>query len=341
MKQGSTALRVSDVNEDDILAAIAPYLPCSRHIRVPSGDDCAVLSVPSGQVAISTDMLVEGRHFRRDWSTGFDVGLRCVAQNVADSVAMGAQPLSLVVAIQIPSDTPLSWVTDCARGLGEAARCYGVGIDGGDIVAGDSVTVSATIVGDMCGREPIVRSGARSGDIVIHSGELGYSAAGLELLKRGYRRDNAPVDSAISIFIDRFCAPQPPVHRALEAVDTGKINAMMDVSDGLMRDASRIAKASKVCLDIDSSALQRDIDALMVVAKHIGVSDPWQWALERVLTGGEDHGFLATMPSHGHIPVGFRAIGRVRENRGEGRIMLDGREYRDAGGFDHFAPTRP
>lgn len=336
---------VREMSEDEILSCVVPLLPRGRHTTVPNGDDSAVLDTPDGRVTVSTDMLVEGIHFRRDWSSGEDVGWRAAMQNIADAVAMGAAPVSLVVSFELPGDLPVEWVEGLARGIAAACRSCGCGVDGGDLVAGRAVAIGVTILGDLEGRVPLQRSGAQPGQPLIHAGVLGHSMAGLELLQRGFA-PAAGFPDAETVFIDDFRRPKPPVAAALRAAAEGRIASFMDVSDGLVRDCTRLAKASGVWIDIDTDLLHDDAQALIEPARHLGMSDPWGWAYRTVLSGGEDHGFLGTLdvpaerawgPGRGQLPDGFRRIGIVRDRVAGGRVTLDGHDAVGLGGWDHFA----
>ncbi|MDO5723650.1 MAG: thiamine-phosphate kinase [Flaviflexus sp.] len=298
-------------SEEDLLDRIGRILPDSSAL-VPSGDDAAVI-VPAGAVACSTDILVENVHFRTDWSTGEDVGWRCVMQNVADAVAMGARPVSLVVALTLPAGRE-NWAEDFARGLAEGASwvartCGPFAIDGGDLSAGPALIACGTVLGDLEGRAPILRSGARPGDELVHVGHLGASASGLADLQAGVS----------SSYTELFRRPLPPLKRGLDI----RPHAMMDVSDGLVRDARRMAAASSVSIDLHAEA---------IAAAGTGAS------LADALTGGEDHGFLAAVRP-GTAPDGWRVLGKV--GSGEG-VTLDGQPIAGGGGWDHFeAKARP
>ena len=132
---------VADLGEAGILARITPLLPSGRDVLVGPGDDCAVLAAPDGRYCVSTDVLVEGRHFRTGWMSAQQVGRRAAAQNLADVAAMGAVPVALVVGLVLPGDTPVSWVTDLARGQGRACAPLGVGVVGGDQSTGETSVV--------------------------------------------------------------------------------------------------------------------------------------------------------------------------------------------------------
>ncbi|PJI93257.1 thiamine-phosphate kinase [Luteimicrobium subarcticum] len=341
---------VRDLDETGLLARIFPLLPAGAATLVGPGDDAAVVAAPDRRFVVSTDVLVEGRHFRREWSSGEDVGRRAAAQNLADVAAMGARPTALVVSLVVPGDLPVAWVTGLARGLAGASEPSGAAVVGGDLSGGRDVVVAVTVHGDLEGRPPVLRSGARPGDVVALSGVRGWSAAGLAVLSTGGgaaggRPDGGPSEDRRDADVDRalaaYRAPAPPLADGPAAAVAGA-TAMLDVSDGLLRDAGRIAAASGVAIDLDGAALRPD-DGLVAVADTLvraggergaGAELAATW----VLTGGEDHGLLATFPAGTALPGGFRPVGRVRTAAaGEGRVSVDGAAPRVSGtGWDHF-----
>lgn len=327
MSDVTDELLVRDVSEDDLLARIFPHLPAGHRTLVAVGDDAAVVAAPDARVVVTTDVLVEDRHFRRRWSSGHDVGHRAAVQNLADVAAMGARPTSLVVALVAPGDLPVAWVEGLARGLGEVCAPLGVGVVGGDLSGGEHVVVAVTAHGDLEGRAAVLRSGARPGDVVAHAGRRGWSAAGLALLDAG----EADADAGL---VEAHLRPSSPLGAGPAAAAAGA-TAMLDVSDGLLRDAGRIATASGVRIDLTDPAqtFALDLDRLSAVAELVG-ADATGW----VLTGGEDHGLLATFPEGVELPAPFRVVGRVLA-AGEGpAVLVDGREPRvDSVGWDHFA----
>lgn len=328
---------VRALSEDGLLARIFPHLPAGDRTLLGPGDDAAVLAAPDGRYVVSTDVLVEGRHFRRDWSTGEDVGWRAAMQNLADVAAMGARPTAVVVALVVPGDLPVAWVEGLARGLGAACRTVRAGVVGGDLSGGDAVVVAVTVHGDLGGADPVLRSGARPGDVVALAGTVGRSAAGLALLRAG-RGDADPEVVAV------HRRPQPPLAAGPAAAVAGA-TAMMDVSDGLLRDGERLATASGVVLDLGEPAevLADDLAALSAAADAVG-GDAVAWALG----GGEDHGLLATFPADAALPAGFRRIGVVREAADgggapgadgparAGTVLVGGRRPVTTPGWDHF-----
>ncbi len=315
---------VREVSEDALLARIVPLLPRGRATLLPSGDDAAVVAAPDGRFVVTTDVLVEGRHFRRAWSTGRDVGRRAAVQNLADVAAMGAVPTALVVALGVPGELPVAWLEDLARGLADECGPLGVGVVGGDLSGGSEVTVAVTALGDLEGRAPVTRSGARPGDVLAHAGVRGRSAAGLALLAA----DLEPLDDEL---VAAYRHPTSPVAAGPVAAAAGA-TAMIDVSDGLLRDAGRLATASHVVLDLAADAFAADLRRLATAAEALEV-DPATW----VLGGGEDHGLLATFPSTGAVPPPFVVVGRVRAADGAPRVLVAGAVPGVRPGWDHFA----
>jgi thiamine-monophosphate kinase len=290
----------------------------SAGVSVGPGDDAAVIDAPDGRVAVSTDMLVEGRHFRLDWSSPYDVGRKALAQNAADIESMGARVSGLVVAFGAPRDTPAARVAELADGMWAEAGLFGAGIVGGDLVASPQWVVSVTALGDLGGRAPVLRSGARPGSVVAVAGELGRSAAGLALLDNGI--------GGFEDLRERHRVPRPPYGQGRAAAEAGA-QAMTDVSDGLLADLGHIATASGVVIDLLGAALREDVEAVTEAARAAGV-DPWSL----VLGGGEDHALVACFPDY--PPHGWRVIGAVRA--GPAEVLLDGQRWNGAAGWQSF-----
>ena len=292
------------------------------------GDDAAVVRAGDGRAVATTDLLVEGRHFRRDWSTAHDVGRKAAAQSLADVVAMGARPTALLVGLGAPGDLPTSWATDLADGLAEECALVGATVVGGDLVRSENIVVSVTALGDLEGREPVLRSGARPGDVVCLAGRLGWAAAGLAVLGRGFRSPR--------VLADAHRVPAPP-YAAGRAAALAGATSMLDVSDGLVQDAGHLATASRVVLALDTARLV--IDGPVAEAAAAFSADPLVW----VLTGGDDHALLATFPAGVALPDGFVAIGEVLEpslaatTSGPG-VLVDGAPHVGPAGHDHFRP---
>ncbi|PPK98551.1 thiamine-monophosphate kinase [Kineococcus xinjiangensis] len=335
-RRDDPGLLVGDLDEDALIARFLPLLPTAPTTLTGPGDDAAVLAAPDRRVVATTDMLVEGRDFRRDWSSGMDVGWKAAAQNLADVAAMGACPTALLVALGLPRDVRVGWVLDLARGLAAACEGTGAAVVGGDLSSASEVVLSVTALGDLGGVAPVLRSGARPGDRVAVAGRIGFSAAGLALLEAGLT--GAGLDPHAAALVEAHRRPRPALAAGPAAARAGA-SALMDVSDGLLRDAGRIARASGVVLDLHGTtgALALWQDDLLArcgsLSGFCGAEDARRW----VLTGGEDHALLACFPPEAALPVGFDVIGEVRAGA-EAGVLVDSSPVHDLGqGWDHFA----
>ncbi len=313
--------RLGDVSEGRILHAILSRTATAAHALLGPGDDAAVIAAPSGSVVATTDTLVHGPDFRLAWSGGYELGWKAAAVNLADIAAMGARPTALLVALAVPRDLRLSFVERLADGFREAcaALAPGCAVVGGDLTVSDVLTVAVTALGDLEGRAPVTRAGARPGDMVAVAGELGHAAHGLAVLFGRFRDGSTPVAVDSSLLGDGERAavaaqlrPSPPIGLGPVAAMAGA-TAMMDVSDGLALDARRLAQASDVTISLEGRLL----------GEH----------RERALAGGEDHALLATFPE-GSLPPGFRIIGTVL-TPGEEPLVCDGSPV-DVEGWDPY-----
>jgi thiamine-monophosphate kinase len=316
--RGDPADTVRVVGEFGVIARVVAAAGSAEAAEVGPGDDAAVVRAPDGRVVATTDVLVEGRHFRRDWSSPEDIGHKAAAANLADVAAMGARTTALLVGVACPGDTPTGWLEAVAAGMAAECAPLGAAVVGGDTVASppgsDAVVLSVTALGDLGGRAPVLRSGARPGDVVALAGRLGWSACGLAVLRRGFTSPIAAVTA--------HRRPTPPYGAGPAAAAAGA-TAMCDVSDGLLADAEHIAAASGVHLDLDRAALVRaclePTGPLQQVAAALG-GDPLAW----VLTGGEDHALIGTFPAGAALPDGWTAIGSTRRARHDPAVFVSG-----------------
>lgn len=312
---------LAQLSESLLLAEIFPFFAATPAVLVGPGDDAAVLAT-SGSVVATTDSMVRGRDWLDEWSTASDVAAKALTQNLADVAAMGGVPTSILVTLVADPQTSADWAVEFARALAAGAAAAGVAVAGGDLSSAPAGTlmVSITALGDLQGRAPVLRDGARPGDLVTVTGTLGRSGAGLALLQGGAD----PLGGAPGIrreCLSHHLRPTAPVAAGPQAADAGA-TSMLDLSDGLLRDGDRIARASGVRLALDSALLSADVGALREVVGEA--------ALECVLSGGEEHSLLATFP--GKPPSGWRVIGRVEQGAG---VTLDG-EPQSPRGWDHF-----
>ena len=297
-----------------------------------------MIRAPDARVVASTDLLVEGRHFRQDWSGPFDIGCKAAAQNLADVVAMGARPTALLVGLAAPGDLPVRWAEDFFRGLAEECAIAGASVAGGDVSAADSVMLAITALGDLAGTDPVTRRGAHPGDLLAVAGMLGSSAAGLALLAAGLASGaadggtSAPADQDLAGLVAAHRRPRPPYAAGPQAAAAGA-TSMIDISDGLVQDLGHVAAASGVAIDIQQGRLAAGTvaaaGALRAAAAALGGQDWLAW----VLSGGEDHALAATFPPGTFLPPGWSSIGTVGTGSG---VQVDGRSRSDLDGWDHF-----
>ena len=347
---------MAELGEFGLIAELSRWLPPDPRALVGIGDDAAVLAVPDGRVVATTDFLLEGRHFRRDWSSARDVGHKAAARSLADVAAMGGVPTALLVALAAPPDLPVRWARELAAGL--AAECARVhppaSVVGGDTARADAVLLAVTALGDLAGRPPVLRGGAVPGDVVAVAGPLGHAAAGLALLSAGLGGG----DPSWASLVTAQLRPAPPYDAGPEAAALGA-HAMIDVSDGLLADLGHIADASGVQVDVDSAAAwpaaplpeaaravqmagpnssfsrtSRGIPPEHADADGLAQGLAQRLALRWVLTGGEDHSLVATFPPSVTLPPRWRVIGAVREGGG---VAVDQTPWAGDTGWNHFA----
>lgn len=308
---------LADVGEFGLIAVLQERLGQGENVLIGPGDDAALVEVPGGRVVVSTDLLVEGRHFRRDWAGALDVGHKAAAQNISDVNAMGGRATALTVGLAAPPDLPAAWALELADGIAEEAALVGASVVGGDLTQADEVMIAITVLG-RCETEPVRRSGARPGDLVAIAGRQGWAAAGLAVLGRGFRSPR--------VLVEAHRRPQPPYDAGPQAARLGA-TALIDVSDGLVADAGHIAESSGVAIDIRSSSFEVP-EPLQAVGAALG-ADPMRF----ILTGGDDHALVATFPSGTDLPAEWREIGVVSEGSG---ITVDGEEYEGPAGHEHW-----
>lgn len=308
---------VASVGEFGLIDLMTRDLPAHPEVELGVGDDCTVFRV-HGRAVCSTDAMVEGVHFRRDWSTALQVGRKAIAAAAADLEAMGATPVVAVVSTSLPPELPVSWVLECMAGMQAECEAAGLSLTGGDTTSARDITIAVTVIGDMGDRAPVLRSGAAPGNLVAYHGRLGWAAAGLAVLRRGFRSPRTVVEAQR--------VPEVPYAWGRKAAEAGA-TAMLDVSDGLLGDLGHVAKASGVTIDIDSARLPIP-EPIATVGQALG-TDP----LGYVLTGGEDHALVACFPP-GSVPPEWTEIGRVLA--GDPAVLVDGELWATAGGYSHF-----
>jgi thiamine-monophosphate kinase len=307
---------VSEVGEFPLIERLGKVFAQGEQVLVGPGDDAAVLRIRNGHVVVSTDVLVEGTHFRRDWASAADIGHRAAAANLSDVNAMGGRAHSLTIGLTAPRDLPAQWLLEFAEGFAEESGLVGASVVGGDLTSADLLVVAVTVLGS-CTRSPVLRSGAEPGDVLALCGRQGWAAGGLAVLGRGFRSPR--------VLVEAYRRAEPPYDAGPQAAEADA-TSMIDVSDGLLADAGHLAEESGVAIDVRRDAFDVP-EPLLAVAAATG-ADP----LSFILTGGEDHSLLATFPSS-DVPEGWAVIGSVSAGAG---VTVDGGEYDGPTGWTHF-----
>ena len=286
-------------------------------VQVGIGDDAAVIKSSNNKLVATVDMAVEDIHFNKKWSTPFQIGAKLTTANLADIFAMGAIPKYLLVAAGISELNNSETVTELAKGIRSVADKFEVTVIGGDLSKSEKMTLSITALGELSD-QPILRSGARVGDLIYLSSLTGLSAAGLAILNRELDRPRYVVEAHLN---PKLVAPEKLIKVA---------TSMCDVSDGLATDAAHLSYASNVNFNLSKDLISQaaDFKDLAELAKELN-EDVFDW----ILTGGEDHFFLATVGKENESNELGIQIGSV--GKGEGKLLLDGVEIKKTG-YQHF-----
>lgn len=313
---------VADLGEFGLIELLRQRFGSPERLILGPGDDAAEVAAPGGSLLVSSDLLVENRHFRRDWSSAHDVGRKAAAANLSDINAMGGSPTALTISLGLPGTLDIAWVSELADGI--AAECAAVGAEvaGGDVTAADQIVIAVTVLGTA--DRPVRRDTGAAGDIVAVAGDLGLAGAGFAALSRGFRSPRTAVD------VHRV--PHPPYAAGPQAAAAGA-TAMIDVSDGLLADLGHIARASGVVIDLETSAFEVP-EPVATVAEALGGADP----LRFVLTGGDDYALAALFSARSELPDGWTRVGVARhpDMDEEPRVLVDGSPYEGAPGHQHF-----
>jgi thiamine-monophosphate kinase len=332
-----------ELSEDELIHAIARVISSTEPgLVVGLGDDAAVAEPGSGQLVLTTDLLVEGVHFERGSISAHDLGAKALVVNLSDIAAMAASPRYALVALALPQDLDVAWVMELYGGMRDACAEYAVVLAGGDTNRSELIVVSVALVGEVAPGRALTRSGARPGDRILVTGSLGAAAGGLVLS----RQDAVTASAALSkpwgrVLLEALARPSARVGEAQILARCGA-TAMMDLSDGLASDLSRLCQASGVGALL---ALERVpvADALARGAEHLGVD-----AIDLAISGGEDYELLATIPedavstARSELAEAFGSelsdVGEIVQGSGIRGVAADGQEHPvEPAGWDHFA----
>lgn len=313
---------MGELGEFALIDLVRQQMGTNRQTLIGPGDDAAHMQTHDGTFVVSSDLLIEGRHFRRDWSSAGEIGRKAAAANLSDVNAMGGVATALTVALGLPAALPASWVIELAEGFEAECALVGAHVVGGDLTAADQIVIAVTAMGDAA--HPVRRDGAAPGDVVAYAGTLGLAGAGFAALSRGFRSPKAAVDA--------HRRPHPPYAAGPQASDAGA-TAMIDVSDGLLADLGHLAVASGVVVDLQTDAFAIP-EAVSTVADALGTD-----AIRFVLTGGDDYALVATFSAATELPAGWCRIGTVRD-AGAGEepgVLVDGSPFDGPTGHRHWA----
>jgi thiamine-monophosphate kinase len=283
--------------ESEVIALLAQVFASSNpNLEVGIGDDAAVIRT-SNRTVITTDMAVEGVHFRLEWSSAFEIGRKITAANLADVFSMGAKPTFLVVAVSLTGNEDLEWIKNLAKGIAFEANLVGAAVVGGDLAKGAGVTIAITALGEVA--DPILRSGVKIGDQIYISNLPGWSRAGLAILESGLPIETEAAKRAVAAF-------RAPALNYAYAANLAKATAMSDVSDSLMTQAEQMAAASKVKFNLDFDLFQASADfaEMRALSEELNIS-----IADLILGGGEDHVFLATGQDLPGLLIGSVSVG--------------------------------
>jgi len=313
------------ITEFELIDLLKAKASGSARLRVGIGDDAAV-TVPGGATATSVDAIVDGVHFRREWSPPDAIAQKAVATAMSDLAAMAAEPGEIYVTLGVPRGTAAEFLKALAEGFHDSADRFGAVLAGGDTVSSRTLFISVTVVGHAPSEDRfILRSGAEPDDIVAVTGELGGAAAGHWLL----HRDFAGLDPDQRALVERQLRPVPRLAAGVALAAAG-VSAMVDISDGLMADLTHIATASEVSIEVDPELVPIQAGVGMVAAAA------GETALDLALAGGEDYELAVTMPDS-RFEAARAALARLDlELTRVGTVGHGSGVKPDQSGFDHL-----
>lgn len=331
------------LSEEEIISLVASLAGgAGGDLAVGIGDDCAVLGGAQAGLVVTTDLLVEGVHFDLGLMSPADVGHRAMAANLSDLAAMGANPAWGFLSLGLPPRPQASLVAELVGSLVDQGRTHGLKLAGGDTVRAPQVVINLCLLGTMGNLAPLLRAGGRLGDAVCVTGALGGSAAGLAWLQAG--RDPADAAAASAVAAHRRPTPRMAAGRAL--AESGRVHAMMDLSDGLASDLARLARASGLGARVEADLAPVD-PAARAVALALG-GDALGWAL----AGGEDFellftcdpgavGLLAELVAEAAGGLAVTQVGRLVPGPGVTLNRQGKEEPISYMGYDHFRDDLP
>lgn len=318
-------MKIGEIGEFGLIERLTRS-PSGPRVRVGVGDDAAVLDLDGEFLLYTTDLLVEGDHFRRDWSTPLQIGRKAMASNVSDIAAMGGRPHEALVSVAIPDDVDVEFMDDLYEGMYQIADKYGAEIVGGDTTHGALLIINIALLGHVDEEMLSLRSDAKVDDLICVTGPLGGSRAGLELLLRGFDVPEEPIRKHLDPGCRMDIAPLIAEH----------VNAMIDVSDGLAPEIRHICERSGVGAEVRRDSIPL-LEGTRIAAERVG-GDPYGFALG----GGEDFELVFTIPEErlSRVIEWAYVLGRIVPAE-QGIHLIDSERMPMKGGYDHFRGWRP
>jgi len=324
-------MKIKDIGGEFALIDQLNQITAMDHadLIVGVGDDAAVIRTapaPAPYLLVTTDILVEESHFKRAWATPEQIGIKAAECNISDIAAMGGTPSWMFISLVLTKEIDVDWVRMVYSGISAACRRHGVIVAGGDTTMGSVNTINITLLGSVLERDLCLRSHARPGDLLMVTGPLGASAAGLALLLAN--------KTPSQFLLQKHLAPTCRLQASRKIAPLA--NAMIDISDGLGSEVHHVCRQSRTGARIDAGSIPVH-DDVRAAANALG-KDP----LEFALSGGEDFELLFSIAPEkavelGQIGVTYYQVGRVVPmSEGATLVQPDGRTAPLPGGYDHF-----
>ena len=312
-------MKVKDIGEFGLIDRITRKSK-DKSVLVGIGDDAAVVEIKKDLQVLTTDCLVERDHFRKEWFSAKQIGMKATESNISDIAAMGAIPKYVLVSLALPKDLDVKFVEEMYQGMWDSCDKYKIDIIGGNMTRSNQIVISITMIGEADKRNLTLRSGAKPGDLIFVSGHLGNGKAGLRLFQenlKGFEKVRKP-----------YLEPKAQLDTALKIAPY--INSMIDVSDGLAPEIRHICDESKCGAIIYKDKIPID-DEVRDVAKALD-EDEYDYAL----FGGEDFELVYTVSKDNLDKVNGFLVGAITENK-EALLSFKGKEKKlSESGYDHF-----
>ena len=313
-------MKIKDIGEFGLIDRITKK-PKDKDILVGIGDDAAVVKTDKGLQVLTTDCLVEGDHFRREWVTPEQIGMKAIEINVSDIAAMGATPKYVLVELALPGNLDVKFVEELYKGMWKVCDKYDIEIIGGNMTHCDNIVISITLTGEVDKKNLCLRSGAKPGDFIFVSGHLGNGRAGLRLFQENLK--------GFEKVRKAYLEPKAQLETALKIAAYS--NSMIDVSDGLAPEVKHICDESKCGAIIYKDKIPVK-DEVREVVNELR-EDEYDYAL----FGGEDFELVFTVSKDNLDKVNGFLVGEITKNK-EIRLFSNGKEKAlTKKGYDHFS----